>query len=672
MSITNQIKLESIDSDFISSNSDIARCVIAEDGVVIHANNHFYDLCNIDRGKEQKIEISDIFIFSDDEINNDISKINSGDYDVHIRKSSIVTEFHFDWVKDSNNKPCLIAYTLDETNNDLDNLISKIQNSTARITSSYKNNVNSDKDKTNKIVNISQYNDFIEFISMSNDIMIITDTQGNIISVNDVFISNFGYDDKTIINSSILDIFDDEDKSEIRSNMKMLSRGEEAFSGNNYSNVDRNGNIIDFISKTLTSSGNGHRWIKWRQKYSNGKIYYYGQDITDIKSQENNLKRRQKQLSEAEAIGRMGHWQWMIGDENISWSEEIFRIFGVDQNQFKPTISSLTNLIHKRDLGRVVQVFQRAIIEEKNYDMEFRIIRPGGDIRFIMCDGRCEKDENGEVIALYGIMQDMTERMLYEQELRQAKDASEQAYAAKSRFLANMSHELRTPLNAIIGFSEMIESQMLGPIFNEKYIEYATSIKDSGKHLLDLISDILDMSKIEAGKHKLDLEEVNIQDIIDRATHMVIGRAQEQNISLKTADVENSDINIIGDRRALTQVLLNLLSNAVKFTPPKGSVWIECYKRDEYISLKICDTGIGIPPNKLASVLRPFEQASSQYTRDHEGTGLGLSITKKLVELHGGSLYIESTIDVGTTVTVRLPYKNNEAQKDNDNKDENI
>ncbi len=642
MSITNKLELSSKTSPFASyPEAKSARCAIDEEGNITYANDIFCQLCdiksNIGEEREQKINASEIFIFSDD--NNNIFNLSSGDYDIHIKGNPIITEFHFDWITSSDNKRYLIASTADESvkdnlSSDLDHLVSKINNYAMRIES-----------KSDNVININQNNEsFAEFIAISNDIMIITDEQGNIITANDTFLNNFGYNSIELKSTSILSLFDDEDKHEIRSTMLSLTH--------DHAPPDH---IIDFTARTLTNSGHSHRWVKWRQKYANGRIYSYGQDITDIKSQQNSLMRRQKQLSEAEAIGRMGHWQWMIGDKNISWSEEIFRIFGVDQHQFKPSINNLINLVHKRDLGRVVQVFQRAIIEEKNYDMEFRITRPGGDVRFIMCDGRCEKDENGEVIALYGIMQDMTERMLYEQELRQAKDASEQAYAAKSRFLANMSHELRTPLNAIIGFSEMIESQMLGPIFNEKYLEYATSIKDSGKHLLDLISDILDMSKIEAGKHTLELDEVNIKDIIDRATHMITGRAQEQNISLRTDNVENSDIDITGDRRALTQVLLNLLSNAVKFTPENGSVWIECYKRKNYISLKICDTGIGIPPNKLASVLRPFEQASSQYTRDHEGTGLGLSITKKLIELHGGSMSIESSVGIGTTVSVRLP-----------------
>ncbi|MGH1377912.1 MAG: ATP-binding protein [Alphaproteobacteria bacterium] len=643
MSIRNKIDLKTITSHSAPPiQAEAARCAINEDGKIIYANESFYNLCEIN--EHQRGNALDIFTFSDDILEdiNDISTLPTGDHDVHINGNPIITGFHFDWLSTMDNKRYLIASATDNVLNsgidsDIDILLNKIQSSAARIETA-----------SDKITDIKPTkDDFNEFIMMTHDIMIITDEQGRIINANDAFMDGFGYSSADISGASFLNLFSDEDRATIRNTMLSLSY--------NSKDKETQNQTIDFETRVLTNTRQS-RWVEFRQKCADGKIYSLGRDITKAKQQQSNLQRRQKQLSEAEAIGRMGHWHWLIGEDNISWSEEIFRIFGVDQNQYKPCINGLTDLIHKRDLGRVVQIFQRAIIEEKNYDMDFRIVRPGGDIRFIMCEGRCEKDDKGEIIALYGIMQDMTERMLYEQELRQAKDASEQAYAAKSRFLANMSHELRTPLNAVIGFSEMIESQMLGPIFNEKYLEYATSIKDSGKHLLDLISDILDMSKIEAGKHTLELEEINIRDIIDRAIHMIKGRAAEQDISLRTPEIEDSDINIIGDRRALTQILLNLLSNAVKFTPSHGSVWIECYKKDTYISLRVCDTGIGIPPNKLASVLRPFEQASSQYTRDHEGTGLGLSITKKLVELHKGSINIESSVDVGTTVSVRLPY----------------
>jgi signal transduction histidine kinase len=294
--------------------------------------------------------------------------------------------------------------------------------------------------------------------------------------------------------------------------------------------------------------------------------------------------------------------------------------------------------------------------------MEFRVMRPDGEIRHIRCEGRCERDGTGDVIALFGIMQDVTERTIYEQNLTEAKENAERAYSAKSQFLANMSHELRTPLNAIIGFSEMMQRQLLGPIGSVRYLDYIAGIRESGEHLLDLIADILDMSKIEAGKYELDLEELHISKVIRLAVHMMEGRATEAKLSIGI-EVSNENLQVVADRRALMQILLNLLSNAVKFTEPGGSVRIECIERGDYVSIKVHDTGIGIPANQLKTITRPFEQAASHYTRKHEGTGLGLAITKELIELHGGTLHIDSTVGVGTTVTVRMPYNAGDALK---------
>ncbi|HEY8189667.1 MAG TPA: HAMP domain-containing sensor histidine kinase, partial [Micavibrio sp.] len=218
------------------------------------------------------------------------------------------------------------------------------------------------------------------------------------------------------------------------------------------------------------------------------------------------------------------------------------------------------------------------------------------------------------------------------------------------------------PLNAIIGFSEMMQRQLLGPIGSERYLDYIGGIRESGEHLLDLISDILDMSKIEAGKYELDLEELNVAKIIRLAVHMMEGRATEAKVQI-AIDIAGEDLHVVADRRALMQILLNLLSNAVKFTEPGGSVRIECIKRRDYASIKVHDTGIGIPANQLKDITRPFEQAASHYTRKHEGTGLGLAITKELIELHGGSLHIDSTVGIGTVVTVKVPYNAYEAMK---------
>jgi two-component system cell cycle sensor histidine kinase PleC len=481
------------------------------------------------------------------------------------------------------------------------------------------------------------------FLNMSNDVMAISHRDGTFSRVNSTFNEVLGYTDAELRQMTFIDLVLPEDRPFLRRSLQGVMQDESA-----------DGQIIDFEVRAIARDGSIH-WIEWRQKRSGNTLYSVGRDVTAIKQHEEDLKRQERQLSEAEAIGRMGHWHWTVGSEDIVWSDEIYRIFGVARGGFRPSLESINSLLHKRDIGRMMQAFQRAIIEQNNYEMDFRALRPDGETRYVRCEGRCQISEDGEVLALYGIMQDITERTLYEQELRQAKEDAERAYAAKSQFLANMSHELRTPLNAIIGFSEMMQRQLLGPIGTPKYIDYIAGIRESGEHLLDLISDILDMSKIEAGKYELDLEEMNVVKIIRLALHMMEGRAQEGKIKM-SFETHKEDMQIVADRRALMQILLNILSNAVKFTNPGGLVRIECMERPDYLAIRISDNGIGIAANELKHVTRPFEQAASHYTRQHEGTGLGLAITKDLIELHGGSLHIDSTLGVGTNVTVRMPY----------------
>ncbi len=236
----------------------------------------------------------------------------------------------------------------------------------------------------------------------------------------------------------------------------------------------------------------------------------------------------------------------------------------------------------------------------------------------------------------------------YAAEKTRALEASQ----AKSEFLANMSHELRTPLNAIIGFSEIMESGMLGPL-GDKYHEYCRDIRESGKYLLDVINDILDMSKIEAGRVELDLEETDLDRILADAMRVISTRAQEKKLALHTEVIPGIRLRV--DRRAVKQILLNLLSNAVKFTPDGGRVTVRGRTSGETVMIAIEDTGIGIPPNALKNLGRPFEQVESQFTKSHQGSGLGLAIAKSLVELHGGAMRIRSSPGVGTIVGVRLP-----------------
>ncbi len=226
----------------------------------------------------------------------------------------------------------------------------------------------------------------------------------------------------------------------------------------------------------------------------------------------------------------------------------------------------------------------------------------------------------------------------YAEEKTRAEDANQ----AKSKFLANMSHELRTPLNAIIGFSEIMESGMFGALGADKYHEYCRDIRQSGQFLLEVINDILDMSKIEAGRMKLDFEDIELDRILAEAMRVVSSRADDKKLEL-SADIAPS-LFFKADRRALKQIALNLLSNAVKFTPEGGRVTVHGRLAGGAITIAIRDTGIGIEKEALKKLGRPFEQVESQLVKSHQGSGLGLAIAKSLIELHGGAMRIRSTL----------------------------
>jgi len=233
------------------------------------------------------------------------------------------------------------------------------------------------------------------------------------------------------------------------------------------------------------------------------------------------------------------------------------------------------------------------------------------------------------------------------------KNRAEEANQTKSRFLANMSHELRTPLNAIIGFSEIMGSGMFGTLGSEKYQEYCHDILTSGRYLLEVINDILDMSKIEAGRMQLDMEPLDLSKTLQESMRVVSGRAEHKNLVLD-ADIEGT-LAVVADRRAIKQIMVNLLSNAVKFTPDGGRVVVRGRMREDSIHLMIADTGIGIAPQSLTRLGRPFEQVESQLTKTYHGSGLGLAIAKSLTNLHGGSMRLRSRLGTGTVVCVSLP-----------------
>jgi len=300
------------------------------------------------------------------------------------------------------------------------------------------------------------------------------------------------------------------------------------------------------------------------------------------------------------------------------------------------------NELKTRDGGIVSvgsDITQIKLHQEKLVDSERRLMATIHDLSLAR---RAEEERSRELVDLNRKYMKETER-------------AEAANRAKSEFLANMSHELRTPLNAIIGFSELMEQGLFGPLGSERYEEYATDINSSGKYLLGVINDILDMSKIEAGQFSLDREEIDLGPLISETVRVVSLQAAQKAITVETRIADA--LTLIADRRAIKQIVINLLSNAVKFTGQGGHISVRARNTSGALVLTIEDNGCGIPKDALGKLGRPFEQVQNQFSKSHAGSGLGLAISRSLAELQGGALKIRSTEGVGTIVSVRIPVK---------------
>ncbi len=286
---------------------------------------------------------------------------------------------------------------------------------------------------------------------------------------------------------------------------------------------------------------------------------------------------------------------------------------------------------------------------------EEQITRRDGQMIWVSLNVRAVCDESGEIAFFEGMMKDISDRKHAESLLLEAKEEAEFANRTKTEFLANMNHELRTPLNAIIGFSEIIRRQMFGPVGRNEYIEYAGDIHDSGKHLLELINDILDVSRVEVGKRELQESAIDPRDCIHAGVRLLRDKADAKNLSVETS-VDPRIQRIWAEELALKQIVINLVSNSVKFTPDDGSIQVSLtLGADGAIELSVTDSGIGIREEDLPKVIEPFAQGVTGLTRQVEGTGLGLALVNALAELHGGGLTIESVFGKGTTARVLLP-----------------
>jgi len=332
-------------------------------------------------------------------------------------------------------------------------------------------------------------------------------------------------------------------------------------------------------------------------------------------------------------------------------SEALERILGRVASEIDR--SGFMNFVHPDDLGEARQVIILPAPGESR-TATYRMLHKDGHYLWLESVVRAIYDETtGKVRNIVAVSRDITARKTHELEIEAAQARAEAANKAKSNFLANMSHELRTPLNAIIGFSELMREEMFGPLGNPRYNEYTGLIHSSGRHLLDLITDMLDMAKIEAGKMVLAPEMLELTDALDDCLRILRSQAAAGEIALST-EIKGAPVMDV-DRRAIKQVLLNLLSNAVKFTPPGGKVVVSGWKARGRAFVAVRDTGIGISAEDMARLGNPFEQAKANPLHAKGGTGLGLALVKALVEKHGGKLVMESCLGAGTTVVVDFP-----------------
>jgi len=370
------------------------------------------------------------------------------------------------------------------------------------------------------------------------------------------------------------------------------------------------------------------------------------------------IEETRKRLQLAADTAELGIWEWNNESSTLIWDAQMYRIYGISPQDFGGKLESGFDLIHPQDQESMAMMTLDIIANHKtSYRIEFRIIRKNDrETRTVSQQGVAIFDENNVLLRVIGTTIDISVQKQAEEFLRHANNEMERALRMKDEFLANMSHELRTPLNAILGMSESLEEQIAGPL-NDKQFKYIRTISESGKHLLDLINDILDLSKIDAGRLELNISKVSVHLLCEASMRMVKEQAQKKNqkISL-TIDPEVKII--MGDERRLKQSLVNLLSNAVKFTPNERElgVIVKGNTRNQTVTFTVWDQGIGIAPDELNLIFKPFVQLDAGLAREFSGTGLGLVLVAQMIRLHGGSVGVESKVGTGSRFSITLPW----------------
>ncbi|MCD4821596.1 MAG: PAS domain-containing protein [Methanococcoides sp.] len=375
-------------------------------------------------------------------------------------------------------------------------------------------------------------------------------------------------------------------------------------------------------------------------------------DILDALQRSNELNDELKKVVESSPVivfkwKAQEGWPVEIISDNIS-------NFGYEAHEFIEGHLNYDDIIHPDSKRNVEVEFQKLYNgDSHSVNLEYKIITGDGESRWVNERTTVLHDSEGNVDHLRGLIIDITDKRNAEDAMINLMMEADAANKSKSDFVANMSHELRTPLNAIIGFSDLLKTEMFGKL-NEKQTKYVGNVLISGKHLLTLINNVLDISKIEAGKMHLRSEDFELNEMIEDTTSILLPLANKKRINL-SHNITDNVITTNADKTMFKQIMYNLVSNAIKFTPEEGNVTINAWSMNKKLYVNVEDTGTGISKNHLDEVFKPFIQVGDFATKEQEGTGLGLALVKKLVELHGGEIWVESEMNEGSTFTFTIP-----------------
>jgi PAS domain S-box-containing protein len=415
--------------------------------------------------------------------------------------------------------------------------------------------------------------------------------------------------------------------------------------------------------------------VRWVMSYSCKQRNHQGElvravgvniDISDRKNAELALQDLSDRLEFALKGANIGIWEYQMNEERLIWDERMLSLYGISSEEFSGKYTDWLQRVHPDDLDWVQQAEQKAHQGARECRVEFRIVRPDSTIRFIDSYAFKQYNAQGEILKTIGLNIDITDRKQAEAQLQHINEELIKATRLKDEFLANMSHELRTPLNAILGMTEILQEEIFGDL-NDRQMQSLQTIEKSSNHLLELINDILDVAKIEAGQIHLSCQPSNVETLCQSSLVFIKQQSFSKNIQLESVIPANlPTINL--DERRIRQVLINLLNNAVKFTPNGGKIilqvnYIEFLDNAEIVQSRACDTleisiidtGIGIAPDQIKRLFQPFVQVESALNRNYEGSGLGLVLVKRLVELHGGEVRLTSELGVGSCFTIAIP-----------------